>query len=119
MNSLKINGDKTEFIIFGSKPATYKNYSLKIDTSIIPATDCTKILGVSLDSTMTLSKHISNTCRRVYMHIRRINSIRPYLTEEAVKALIQSVVISRLDFCNCIFVGLATIELHSLASIGA
>ena len=30
------------------------NFSLKIDTSIIPATDCIKILGVSLDSTMTL-----------------------------------------------------------------
>ena len=45
MNSLKINGYKTEFIIFGSKPATYKNYSLKIDTSIIPATDCIKFLG--------------------------------------------------------------------------
>ena len=95
MNSLKINGDKTEFIIFGSKPATYKNYFLKIDTSIILPTDCIKILGVSLDSTMTLSKHISNTCRTVYKHIRTINSIRPYLTEEAVKTLIQSVGISR------------------------
>ena len=77
MNSLKINGDKTEFIIFGSKPVTYKNYSLKIDTSIILDTDCIKIIGVSLDSTMTSSKHISNTCRTVYMHIQRINSIRP------------------------------------------
>ena len=59
MNSLKINGDKTEFIIFGSKPATYQNYSPKIAISIIPATDSRfiEILGVSLDSTMTLSKH--------------------------------------------------------------
>ena len=40
------------------------------------------------------------------MHLRRINSIRPYLTEEAVKTLIQSVVISRFDYCNCIFVGM-------------
>ena len=106
VNSLKINGDKTEFIIFGNKPATYKNYSLKIGSSVIPATDCIKILGVSLDSMLNLNKHISNTCRTVYMHLRRINSIRPYLTEEAVKTLIQSVVISRLDYCNCIFVGM-------------
>ena len=32
VNSLKINGDKTEFIIFGNKPATYKNYSLNPGT---------------------------------------------------------------------------------------
>ena len=87
VNSLKINGDKTEFIIFGSKPATYINYSLKIGSIVIPATDCIKILGVSLDSMLNLNKHISNTCRTVYMNLRRINSIRPYLTEEAVKTL--------------------------------
>ena len=106
MNSLKINGDKTDFIIFGNKPATYINYSLEIGSSVIPSTDCIKILGVSLDSMLNLNKHISNTCRTVYMHLRRINSIRSYLTEEALKTLIQSVVISRLDYCNCIFVGM-------------
>ena len=53
VNSLKINGDKTEFIIFGSKPATYINYSLKIGSSVIPATDCIKILEVSWISCST------------------------------------------------------------------
>ena len=63
---------------------------------------------------MTLSKHISNICRTVYMHIRRINSIRPYLTKGAMKTLIQSVVISRLDYCNCIFVGIPLNSIHRL-----
>ena len=85
VNSLKISGDKTEFIIFGSKPATYKNYSLKIGSSVIPVTHCINILGVPLDSMLNLNKHISNTCKTVYMHLRKINSIRPYLTDEAVK----------------------------------
>ena len=48
------------------------------------------------------------------MHIRRIHSIRPYLTEEAEKALIQSVVISMLDYCNCIFVGIPLNSIHRL-----
>ena len=85
-----------------------------IGSSVIPATDCIKILGVSLDSMLNLNKHISNTCRTVYMHLRRINSIRPYLTEEAVKTLIQSVVISRLDYCNCIFVGMPLNSIRKL-----
>ena len=89
VNLLKINGDKTELIIFSSKPATYINYSLKIGSSVIPATDCIKTLGVSLESILNLNKHISNTCRTLYMYLRRINSIRPYLTEEAGKTLIQ------------------------------
>ena len=46
------------------------------------------------------------------MHIRRINSIRPYLNEEAVETLIQSVVISRLDYCYCIFIGIPLSSIH-------
>ena len=57
VNSLKINGDKTEFIIFGSKPAAYINYSLKIVSSVITDTDCIKIHGVSLDCMLNLNKH--------------------------------------------------------------
>ena len=69
---------------------------------------------MSLDSMLNLNKHIYNTCRPVYMHLRRINSIRPYLTEESVKTLIQSVVISRLDYCNCIFVGMPLNSIRKL-----
>ena len=56
------NTQRTRHII----QATYINYSLKIGSSVIPATDCIKILGVSLDSMLNLNKHISNTCRTVY-----------------------------------------------------
>ena len=65
MNSLKISGDKIEFIIFGSKPATYMNFSLTVGSSVIPVTDCIKIFGVLLDGMSNLNKHISNTCRTV------------------------------------------------------
>ena len=70
VNSLKITGDKTEFIIYGGKPATYINYSLQIGSSVIPATDCIIILEVSLDSRLNLNKHtcISNTCRTVLVY---------------------------------------------------
>ena len=62
-----------------------------------------KILGVTLDSTMTLDGQIAATCRSSYMHIRRINTIRQYLTNDAVKTLTQSLVTSRLDYCNIIY----------------
>ena len=65
-----------------------------------------KILGVTLDSTMTLDGQIAATCRSSYMHIRRINTIRQYLTNDAVKTLTQSLVTSRLDYCNIIYNGL-------------
>ena len=55
---------------------------------------------------MTLQKHITNICRSVNMHIRKINSIRRYLSNTAVRTLVQSIVIARLDYCNSVCVGL-------------
>ena len=63
---------------------------------------------------MTLNQHISNTCRSAYYQTRRINSIRQYLTDNAVKTLAQSVVISRLDYCNSVCIGLPMKSIHRL-----
>ena len=75
VNSLKINGNKTKFIIFGSKPATYINCSLKISFS-----SCIKIIGVSLVSMLNLNKHISNTCRTVYAPPENVTNYGPACT---------------------------------------
>ena len=65
-----------------------------------------KILDVTLDSTMTLDGQIAATCRSSYMHIRRINTMRQYLTIDAVKTLTQLLLTTRLDYCNIIYNGL-------------
>ena len=55
---------------------------------------------------MTLDPQISTTCRSNYMQIRKINSIRKFLTTNAVKTLVQSTMIVRLDYCNSLYHGL-------------
>ena len=63
-NSLKINEDETEFIIFYKNKELTSSYTLQVINYTIST--CTKILGVSLDSKMALNQHISNTCRSAY-----------------------------------------------------
>ena len=63
---------------------------------------------------MTFQKHITNICRSVNIHIRKINSIRSYLSDIAVRTLVQSIVISRLDYCNSVCIGLPMNRLHRL-----
>ena len=63
---------------------------------------------------MTLNQHITNTCKSAYFQIRRINSIGQYLTDKAVKTLTQSIVISRLDYCNSVCIGLPMKSIHRL-----
>ena len=90
---LNINEDKTKFIIFSNKLKNKDCHSLTVAHNSTTLSDCIKIISVTLDSKMTLTKHISGTCRSAYMHTRKIRSIRYFLTYKAVKTLVQSVVI--------------------------
>ena len=101
-NSLKINEDKTDFIIFSAHADQYKHIRLTVGTDNVKASESIKILGVTLDHSMNMKKAIANTCRSAHMHIRKINSIRRYLCEDSTKLLVNSTVLSRLDYCNSI-----------------
>ena len=68
-------------------------------------------LGVTLDQTVSFQQHISDVCRTCYLELRRISTIRYYLSEDATKTLICSFVFSRLDNCNALLTGFPT---HSL-----
>ena len=59
-------------------------------------------LGVTLDSSLSFSQHVMNTCRSAFLELRRIGLIRKYLTVDAAKAIVCSLVLLRLDYCNSI-----------------
>ena len=63
---------------------------------------------------MTLQKHITYICRSVSIHIRKINSIRRYLSDTAMRTLVQSIVIASLDYCNSVCIGLPMNRLQRL-----
>lgn len=113
-NSLKINEDKTEFIIFNNKHNYTDIKLLHIGSNTVNTTNTIKILGVTLDYNLTLEKHITNTCRSAHIQTRKINSIRKYLTDNATQTLIQALVTVRLDYCNSLYVGLSLSSIKRL-----
>ena len=113
-SALKINEDKTEFIIFSAKHYTYDQMFLQISTNTIQHSNNVKIFGVTLDAHMTLEKQIINTCSTSYIQIHRISSIRRYLTIDAVRTLVQVTVTVMLDHCNRIYTNLPMKSIHRL-----
>ena len=64
-----------------------------------------KNFGVTLDSNLSVSQHISNTCKAEYIQIRHITSIRHLLTTQATQTPVSCLVLSRLDHCNSLLSG--------------
>ena len=64
-------------------------------------------MGVMFDRNMTMSDQVKSLVRSVSYHTRNISRIRRHLTIDSTKKLVNSLVTSRLDYCNSLLVGVA------------
>src|SRR6218665_3299986 len=60
-------------------------------------------LGVTFDPHLSFSNHISNLSRSCFMHIRDLRRIRPMLDFKTASTIATSIVHSKLDYCNSLF----------------
>ena len=107
-NKLKLNAEKTEVLPVGSvsRLALVGRDSLNLSGATILFQPSVKYLGVKLDQTLSMHDQISSVCRACLFELRRIASIRPFLSKEAVLKLVVATVLSRLDYCNSVLIGL-------------
>ena len=59
-----------------------------------------KNLGVVFDRSLNFRKHISQTCRACFYHIRDLRRIRKSLSLDIAKQIAVALVSSKLDYCN-------------------
>ena len=106
-NMPKLNDDKTEMLIIGSKHRPIPK---------IPASHV-KNLGVIMDFNFTMEPHINNIMRAVFFKIREISYCRRFLTPSCAKTLIYAYITSKLDYCNDLLYWLPSQQLNRLQSI--
>lgn len=106
-NKLKLNEEKTEAMLVGTKARILAENSKSLDIcgSEIQFSSNVKNLGVYLDPCLTMENQVNNICRYSYFHLRGIGNIRHLITTEAAKILVQSLVHSRIDYCNSLIYG--------------
>ena len=119
-SKLKLNSDKAQFIVFGSKrqkdklktffPSTILGSPLCLAESI-------KNLGVWFDSGFSLSKHVRNVCKSCFVQLRDFRHVRQFLTHDASLLVANALVSSRLDYCNSLFRSLSKFNLRKLYCI--
>ena len=118
-NKLKLNTGKTEVMPIGSASCleSVDSECANFGGNSVPFKTSVKYLGVHLDKTLSMQKHISSVCCASFLELRRIASIRPYLSQSAAARLVAAMVISRLDYCNSVFIGLPADQIARLQRV--
>ena len=103
-NRLKLNGNKTELLIIKSRSdlsPVIENIEAS-NSTIQPSTSAYNI-GVTFDEYMSMNKHITNTCKSCFFHLRKIARIKDYLSTSDIQTLVHAFITSKLDNCNSLY----------------
>ena len=119
-NKLKLNPDKTEFLIIGNKSQRAKFDSIfPIDLMGNSTTPSSSVrnLGVIFDKDLNFNDHVSAVCKSCNYHMRDFRRVRKHLNMDTAIALANALVSSRLDYCNSLLYGITNTELNRLQRI--
>ena len=119
-NMLKLNDDKTEVLFIASphfQKSLERDACLIVDQTSVSQSQSARNIGVTFDDEMLLKQHISTVCQTAFFHLRNIGQIRRYLTEDACTTLVHSLVSTRIDYCNSLFVNLPACSLQKLQRV--
>ena len=74
--------------------------SLDTGTTVIRPVKSVRVLGVHLDSELTMKTHISKVVSSCYHQLRRIRQVRRLVGQYVAQQLVSAFILSRLDCCN-------------------
>ena len=83
----------------------------------IELSDEIKDLGVTIDNELDMQKQISSVVKAANFQLLNIAHIKRFLDEDCLKMLINSLVISRIDYCNSLYYNLPANQLQRLQDI--
>ena len=106
-NMLKLNDSKTEFFIAASPHNMTRLSDIKIQigsAEIIPSSTI-KNLGITFDSAMTMSDHVTSLCKSVNFLLWNLARIRRFISQDASSDAMRALVLSKLDYGNALLSG--------------
>jgi len=103
---MALNPEKSTAVLFGTSkraPSYSSLATINVAGSSTHLAKSVKILGVTLDSTLSLNAHTAAVSKSCFYHIRALRRIRTALDDSMATTLASALVSSRLDYANSIY----------------
>ena len=109
-NDLRLNPTKSELLKVGTRQQikSLVGDGISIAGADIKPSTHIKLLGVTLDGTLSFDQHISGICINASFHLRALRHNRNRLDKSTANTIACSFVASRLDYCNAVLAGMSS-----------
>jgi hypothetical protein len=107
-NRVKTNMDKSilMYVSSASYSSQLESLPLQVGDNFLAPSLIARNLGVSIDSTLSMTPQVKDVCRKAIFQLRWIGKVRKYLTKAAAKSLVQALVLSNFDYAYALLFGL-------------
>ena len=106
-NMLRLNDSKTEIMALGGPRRNLMELqSIIVGNEKVDVTKCVRFLGVDFDSELTLKQHVRNVTKKCFYRLKNMFKIRRCINETEAKAMVHTMITSKLGYCNGSLYGL-------------
>ena len=93
-NFLKLNENKTEFIVFGTtvQLSKLKLSTLAVGDSSVNLSSKVRNIGAIFDNKMKLISHVNTVCQKAHNQLRNIGKIQKYLSQDTKEIIVHAFV---------------------------
>jgi hypothetical protein len=118
-NFLKLNDDKTEFLVLGNpyQSAKVNVPHIRVGNTHVSTSSGARNLGVMFDPALSMDDHITNVCKSAYISIRNIGRVRKYVNRNTAEMMVHAFITSRIDIGNSLLYGIPKTQLNRLQRI--
>ena len=116
---MKINPDKTEILLL-CPPSLNSEIIIRgiiYNEQCIRFSSEVKNVGVILDQNLQMDTHIKHITSHCYKILKDIGRISNSLEQQHIERLVHSVISSRLDYCNCVFMNINKQHINKLQRV--
>jgi len=120
LNCLALNPSKSDAILLCThqQNSTLSNIShISVVSSIVPLSDSVKLLGVTLDKSLTFNKHANQVSQSCYYYLKAHRHTRNCLENHTASHIAHALISSRLDYCNSVLYGAPQYVKHKLQRV--
>ena len=115
-DSLKLNDDKSEFLVIGTPQqlAKVNIHCIRVGDCNVSAVSSARNLGSWLDTKLSMATHITKLSGSCFYYLYNIRRLRKCLSRQCAETLVHAFVSARIDYCSSILYGIPDCHLNKL-----